>query len=396
MRGAIGVVLAGLGACLILVAILLPTWVTGQVVKFPLNEYETATLTASNASYFSPGSLSEKTGVTMEATYTIKGDASKGNSSTAVWNEYSYVYDLTNHQAVQEMTRTFAFDRRTGQLVNCCGASLNGVATVQTGLVGYVFPIGTQKQTYQVYDTTLKRPMPFTYSGTTAVDGVQAYEFVENVTPVQIATQSVPGSFVGSSAAVVSAPEFDQLHLIYYVDPDTGALLDVNEDQTLTLHNPDTGAVALVLFDADLIATPASVHQIVGLDSSGRNELALLETTLPLALGIAGGVALLAGIFLGRKPRDAQAVSVAPDTTESVVPDTTESVAPETAESMAPATAESVAPETAQGADARPAPADQSGELAVVPGLDDGTQESAAEAPEGEGTQNPGPGAPGR
>jgi len=405
MRGAIGVVLAGLGAFLILVAILLPTWVTGQVVKFPLNEYETATLAASNASYFSPGSLSEKTGVSMEATYTIKGDASKGTSSTAVWNEYSYVYDLTNHQAVQEMTRTFAFDRRTGQLVNCCGASLNGVATVQTGLVGYVFPIGTQKQTYQVYDTTLKRPMPFAYSGTTTVDGVQVYEFVENVTPVQIATQSVPGSLVGSSAALVSAPEFDQLHLIYYVDPDTGALLDVNEDQTLTLHNPDTGAVALVLFDADLIATPASVHQIVGLDSSGRNELALLETVLPLALGIAGGVALLAGIFLGRKPRDAQAVSVAPDTTESVVPETAESVAPDTAESvvpettesMAPDTAESVAPDTAEETHARPAPADQSGELAaVVPGLDDGTQESAAEAPEGEGHQNPGSGAPGR
>jgi hypothetical protein len=390
MRGAIGVTLAGLGACLILVAILLPTWVTGQVVKFPLNEYETATLAASNASYFSPGSLSEKTGVTMEATYTIKGDASKGSSSTAVWDEYSYVYDRTNHQAVQEMTRTFAFDRRTGQLVNCCGASLNGVTSVrQTGLVGYVFPIGTQKQTYQVYDTTLKRPMPFTYSGTTTVDGVQVYEFVENVTPVQIATLSVPGSLVGSSAAMVSAPEFDQLHLIYYVDPDTGALLDVNEDQTLTLHNPDTGAAALVLFDADLIATPASVRQIVGLDSSGRNQLTLLETTLPLALGIAGGVALLAGIFLGRKPRGEQAASVAPDTTESVAPDTAGSVPPETSGS--------VAPDTAEEAHAGPAPADQSGELAaVVPGLDDGTQESAAEAPEGEGPQKPRSGGPGR
>lgn len=316
MRGVIGTVLAGLGAFLILVAILLPTWVSGQVVKFPLNEYETATLTASNASYFSPSSLSEKTGVSMEATYTIKGDASKGSSSTAVWNQYSYVYDLTNHQPVQEMTRTFAFDRRTGQLVNCCGASLDGDTSVrQTGLVGYVFPIGTQKQTYQVYDTTLKRPMPFTYTGTTTVDGVQAYEFVESVPPVQIATLPVPGSFVGSTAAMVSAPEFDQLHLVYYVDPETGALLDVNEHQTLTLHNPDTGAAALVLFDADLIATPASVHQIVALDSSGRNELTLLETILPLALGIGGGVALLVGIFLSRKPRAEQPASVAPQVT---------------------------------------------------------------------------------
>jgi len=353
MRSAIGVVLTGLGAFLILVAILLPTWVSGHVVKFPLNEYETATLTASNASYFSTSSLSEKSGVTLEATYTIKGDASKGNSSTAVWDEYSYVYDLTNHQAVQEMTRTFAFDRRTGQLVNCCGASLNGDTTVrQTGLVGYVFPIGAQKQTYQVYDTTLKRPMPFTYSGTTTVDGVLAYEFVENVAPVQIAALSVPGSFVGSTAAVVKAPEFDELHLIYYVDPDTGALLDVDEYQALTLHNPATGATALVLFSADLIATPASVRQIVSLDSSGRNELALLETILPLALGISGGVALLAGIFLGRKPRGPQAASVVPD--------------------------------TSAGAAAEPAYDEFAG---VRPSLDDGTQEAAAEAPEGEGPE---------
>lgn len=304
MRSVIGLVLAGLGAFLVLVAILLPTWVSGQVVKFPLNEYQTATLRAVNASYFSAATLKEETGVTIEATYTIKGNAAKGNATTAVWNQFSYVYDLTNHRAINQMTRTFAFDRRTGQLVNCCGASLNGDTKVrQTGLAGSVFPIGTQKQTYQVFDTTLQRPVPFTYAGTTAVEGIQAYEFVENVAPVQVATLPVPGSLLGVTAKTVKAPEIDQLHLVYDVDPETGALLNVNEHQTVTLRNPATGAQALVLFDADLIATPASVHQIVALDSSGRRELTLLETTLPLAFGIAGGVALVAGVFLSRKPR---------------------------------------------------------------------------------------------
>ena len=305
MRGVIGLVLAGLGAFLILGAILLPTWLVGQVVKFPLNEYETATLAASNASYFSAASLSEKTGVSMEATYTIKGDASKGSSSTAVWNEFSYVYDETNHQAVQEMTRTFAFDRRTGQLVNCCGASVNGDTSVrQTGLVGYVFPIGTQKQTYQVFDTTLKKTMPFVYSGTSSVDGIQTYEFVENVPPTQIGTQTLPGSFVHLKAASVTLGEYDAEHLVYYVDPETGALVDVNELQSTTLRTSATAPPALVGLNADLIATPASVTQIVGLDRNGRNELTLVDTTLPLVLGIVGGVALLAGIFLSRTRRE--------------------------------------------------------------------------------------------
>jgi hypothetical protein len=367
MRGVIGLILAGLGAFLILVAILLPTWVSGQVIKFPLNEYETATLDASNASYFSAASLSEKTGVSIEATYTIKGDASKGNSSTAVWNEYSYVYDLTNHQPVQEMTRTFAFDRRTGQLVNCCGASVNGDRSVrQTGLVGYVFPMGTQQQTYQVFDTTLKKTMPFRYSGTTTVRGIQAYEFVENVAPVQIGSLTVPGSFVGMTAASVTLPEFDQEHLIYYVDPETGALLNVNEQQSTTLRTSATAAPALVLFDADLIATPASVTQIVALDSSGRNELTLLETILPLVFGIVGGVALLAGIFLGRKPHE--------DVAEL------DAVARGLA-TPAPAESEQ-AVVSGQGR--------HSAELAgVVPGWDDEAQELAAETPEGEGPDIP-------
>jgi hypothetical protein len=304
MRGIIGLILAGLGAFLILVAVLLPTWVVGQVLKFPLSESETATLEASNASYFSVASLRERTGATLQATYTITGDASAGNSSTAVWNQSSDVYDLTNHQQVSQMTRRFAFNRRTGQLVDCCGASVNGDKSVrQTGLVGYVFPMGTQKQTYQVFDTTLKKTMPFVYSGTTTVQGIGVYEFVENVTPTKIASVTLPGSYVHSKAASVTIGEYDAEHLTYYVDPETGALVDVNELQSTTLRTSASAAPALVGLNADLIATPASVSQIVSLDRTGRSEITLLETILPLVLGIAGGIALLAGILLSRRPR---------------------------------------------------------------------------------------------
>lgn len=304
MRRNIGLVLAGLGTFLIVLAVALPTWIVGQVVKFPLNEYETATLTASNASYFSATSLTEKTGVTMQATYTIKGDGAAGSSSTAVWNEYSYVYDLTNRQPVQEMARRFAFDRKTGELTTCCGASVDGNGKVQQrGLVGYVFPIGTEQRTYQVFDTTLNKPVAFPFAGTTTVRGIEAYKFTENVAPVQVATQAVPGSLVGMSAASVTLPEFYEIHLTYYVDPVTGALINVEEHQTVTLHDPSTGARALLLFDADLKATPATVTTVTGLDTSGRNELSLLKVILPLVLGIAGVIALAAGLILGRKPR---------------------------------------------------------------------------------------------
>jgi hypothetical protein len=302
MRRNIGLVLAGLGAFLIVLAVVLPTWIVGQVVKFPLNEYQSATLAASNASYFSATSLTEKTGVNLQATYTIKGDGAAGTSSTAVWNEYSYVYDLTNHYAVQQTTRRFAFDRKTGQLTMCCGANVNGDSSVQQrGLVGYVFPFGTKKQTYQVFDTTLNKPVPFPYAGTADVRGITTYKFTEDVAPTQVATQTVPGSLVGMSAASVTLPEFYEIHLTYYVDPVTGALVNVQEHQTMSLRNPSTGAQALLLFDADLKVTPAALTTIVKLDTDGRSKLTMLKVILPLALGIAGVITLVTGLILGRR-----------------------------------------------------------------------------------------------
>ena len=62
-----------------------------------------------------------------------------------------------------------------------------------------------------------------------------------------------------------------------------------------------------MLFDGDLRATPDTVRAVVALDSSGRSELALLNTTVPLAAGIVGAVALVARILLlVRKPRQGQ------------------------------------------------------------------------------------------
>ena len=308
MRRVAGFTLAGLGVVLIAAAVILPAYVSGQIVKFPLDEHTTATLAGTGVSYFSQVKLTEKTGVSVRATYTIKGDAAAGTSSTAVWNQTASVRDLTNNLAVSTVTRRFAFDRRTAELVDCCGASVNGNKAIrQTGVAGAVFPMGTRKQTYQVFDTTLNRAVPFTYAGTADTSGITTYVFTENVAPTQVATITVPGPFFGLKPKTVKLHQMYQIHLTYWVDPETGGLLNVDEKERMTLQNPATGGTVAVLFNGELAATPATVKAVVALDSSGRNELALLNTTIPVAAGIAGAVALIAGIFLlARKPRRAQ------------------------------------------------------------------------------------------
>ena len=298
----VGLVLAGLGTCLIVFALLVTSWVTGQVIKFPLNQYASVTLTDPNASYFSAAKLTELTGVNMEATYTIKGNAAAGSSSTAVWNQFIYVYDQTNKQAVQSIARTFAFNRRSAQLVNCCGANINGNSSVkQTGYVGYVLPIGTKKQTYDVFDTNLSKAVPFTYAGIGDVEGTQAYKFTENVAPTQNGTQTVPGSLVNQAAASVTLPQYYQAQTTYWIDPVTGALLNVTQNEKLTLRNTD-GSQALVLFSANLAATQPSIDGLVALNNDQVSKASLVGTLLPLATGIIGLLLLIIGIVLYRRP----------------------------------------------------------------------------------------------
>ncbi len=300
-----GLVLAGVGAFLIVFALLQAFWVTGQVTKFPLNQYATVTLTDPNASYFSAAKLTEMSGVNLEATYTIKGNAAAGSSSTAVWNQFIYVYDQTNKLPVQTITRTFAFDRRTAQLINCCGANVNGDSSIQQhGYVGYVLPIGTKKQTYDVFDTNLNKAVPFTFTGIGDAGGTQAYKFTVNVPPTQNGTQTVPGSLVKSSAASVTLPQYYELHSTYWIDPVTGALLNVTQDQKLTLRNND-GSTALVLLNANLAATQASIDGLVAIDNSQLSKASLVGTLLPLMTGVIGLLLLIVGIVLFRRPEEA-------------------------------------------------------------------------------------------
>ncbi len=205
MRRVAWAVLTGLGVFFIMLAVLSRFFVPAQAVKFPLNEYTKTTLQANNASYFSSKSVTELSGVTLQTTTTTKGDVaaakSVGSSKVAVWQTYSAVEDITNHAAVSIPVdgNSLAFDRKTGVLVPWSGNTVAGKPVNISGQEqGSLFPLGTQKKDYQVFDTTLLRPVTFHYTGTATTDGVATYVFVANVPATQVGTKSLPGALVGA------------------------------------------------------------------------------------------------------------------------------------------------------------------------------------------------------
>ncbi|HEX6932993.1 MAG TPA: DUF3068 domain-containing protein [Streptosporangiaceae bacterium] len=306
-------ILTGLGVFFVVLAILSKFFVPGQAVKFPLNEYSKTTLQADNASYFSQKSVTEESGVTLQATNTTKGDVaaakSIGSNNVAVWQTYTAIEDISNHQPVSIPVEgnTLAFDRKTGVLVPWSGNSVAGKPVDITGeSQGSLFPLSTQKKDYQVFDTTLLKPVTFHFTGTATTNGVSTYVFKATIPPTQIGTQSLPGSLVGSTASEVTLPEFYAATETYFVDPVTGVPLAVEQNVQQTLQD-DTGTTRLVLMNADFKTTPASVASNVATDNGGTTKITVLNVIIPIVAGLIGIILLVLGLVLSRaRPEDDQ------------------------------------------------------------------------------------------
>ncbi len=312
MRRVIGLVLGGLGAFFIAAALLTRFYVAAHVIKFPLNEYRVTTLQGDNVTYFSPVKLKDLSGVTMRVTDTIEGDVEAGSSARAVWNEFTYLYDVSNATAYQYTARRQAFSRRSGELVNCCGAfvgSNTNTGVRQSGLAA-VWPIGAKKQTYMVFDYTLDKPTAFRYSGTATVEGTPAYRYVAHVPQQQFTTQTLPAALVGLAGIIgqspVTLPEFYQADDAYWVDPATGAILDATENLKITLQD-SAGVQRLVLIQGSLNMTPQSIQRSVSGDRPDRTKVELLTAIIPLAAGLLGVALLAIGIaatVMAREPEE--------------------------------------------------------------------------------------------
>jgi hypothetical protein len=305
MRGIVGLTLTGIGAFFVALALLLRFFVAGQAIKFPLDQFSTTTFTGNNVSYFYFKQLVDVTGVKAQETQFFEGDVEAGSSSTAVWEEATSVQDETNFRTISSTARRSAFNRTTGALVNCCGEFVGGSTSVNQSGQGFLWPIGTQKQTYDVFDPTTLRPEPFRYTGTATVEGRLTDEFVEQVSNQQIGTRSVPAFLVGgspNSKAIVSVPEFISETTTVWVDPGSG--MPVYEIQTQTQTIQSGGTVQLVLFQGTLTETPASASSAAATAGSFDLRKELLKDILPLISLLLGLAMLIAGVVLtGRRQR---------------------------------------------------------------------------------------------
>jgi hypothetical protein len=317
-HGQLRVVLLGLGAFLVVVAALLRFYAAPRLIAAPDDVYETDTLVSPHSSYFDEGQLVTWRDVRLTYTLTIRGDQRASSDKIAVWDSFASLADPKLHNVVNSVYQRSAFNRRTGQLVDCCGASVNDSTQIKQTGIGLFWPIGTKKQTYTVFDNNSMKSWPAHYVGEAKDTGVQTYKFTQHVAATRVDVMTgVPTSLLhisGPSRNVV-AYRYYEADNTFWVDPRTGVLVDeeVKAQSYLTAAN---GQGKLAAVNLDLRMSPASRHSLADQANKNAASITTISVLGPLALGVLGIILLLAATspwrYLRRHDDDADEQDTGP------------------------------------------------------------------------------------
>lgn len=305
MRRRIGMILVGVGAFFIAVALLFRFYVAHQLIAAPANTYERTTLEANNATYLDAGKLTVRQGATLKAVNTTRGDVHATTGDIAVWDSFTSVDDPSNGVNLEIQSQRAVFDRRTGELRNGHGAAIDGDTSVHQSGIGVFWPIGVKKKTYQYFDTSTKRTWPMVYQGEEKIHGLKVYRFVQQIPPTVIESveggvpatlvglQNPPATFPGLDPETgnVAADRVSQATVTAWVDPRTGAQVS-QEQKTKTVLRTKDGVDRLVVADLDLKVTDASQKHLVDVAKSKGLQIMLVKTLVPV-LGLIIGIVLL-------------------------------------------------------------------------------------------------------
>ncbi len=311
-----GLLLAWLGAFLLGTGILLRVYVYHHVAQLPLDAYAVTQLHATGVTYFDPAAARTRTGLSVTATSTLRGDVSGARGDTAVYDTFLAV-QATDGTPIEYLQTRTALDRHTGLLVNCCGARIGGDSHVRESGLGFKFPFFAGKASYEVFDSDVRRPVPATYAGQTSIDGMPVYRYIQVLATSQIGQRRVPQSIMGLPARSlqITVRSLEAKTVTFWVDPVTGVPIKVEENTRQSLQTRN-GRHTRLVFAANFKQNPADVAAVVRRYQGQSRELAVLRGGLPLGGVLAGVLLIVIGtllVYAGNRRRGVAAMPESPD-----------------------------------------------------------------------------------
>ncbi|WP_330184351.1 DUF3068 domain-containing protein [Nocardia sp. NBC_01503] len=332
-RRTVACLLVGLGALLLVAAIMIPTYTVSRLAKTPL-DLEITTV-ATNVQ----GAPSE---VLDSKSLTAPTGAAKVDTNVPLFSQrFLTIEDPANAsemtiQAGQTLRRTdkqgdtglltatldrVTIDRKDGMPVDSVDGGPNGAigATVDkkgdavmdpvqhTGLQ-YRFPIGTEKQSYPYFDITARKTFDINFVEETEINDMKVYHFQQTVPVTDLSTVvnsptnklALPADKWGveGGETPVTMTRFYTNVRDVWVEPKTGTVIKGGEKiHQFYARNADKPEVTVL--NATLLFDEPTIESQISVAKENIDKLSLYGRTLPIAFGIIGAIALIAGIVFG-------------------------------------------------------------------------------------------------
>jgi hypothetical protein len=297
-RRAVGLALVGIGAFALVAALMVRLVLAPTMVRLPLDQEGSSTVSDSDATYLDMEKLAETDGPVV-ANVEVKGDATAEDTSddVAVWHTGTTVATPDGTLVTAPSETINCLDRRTAEAVSCDAAEIDGHPTDITGLT-VTFPLGTEKRDYQVWNGNVGKAFPATYAGEDEVDGVTVYRFEQTIPETVIDSIDVPGALAGvPSEPGVTADVVYSNERTLLVEPTSGKIVSAQEHPVTVLRGPD-GEDGVTVLDANLAPSDDALSEAAAAAADTRDEIDLVKTILPWSVAGLGLVLLVVGALL--------------------------------------------------------------------------------------------------
>ena len=344
--------LLGLGAALLIAALLLSTYTASRIQKIPL-DLDATLVSNGTGSALDPDSLSQQNFVidknvplVSQQQISVESPANADVVTLQVGTSVRRSDKQKDNGLLLAMVDTVTLDRSTAEAVSDethPGGSVQkprsiddtkaptNIALPHEGL-SYRFPFDTEKKTYPFFDPIAQKAFDANYEGEEDVNGLTTYRFTQNVgydadgklvKPIRYASlydDEVDSEVtaMASQWGVPGEPEeritmqrFYAAQRTFWVDPVSGTIVRA-EEHANHYYARDELRPEVALVDYKVTSTQETVEDQVAAARDERDKIALWSRILPITFTAAGLIALVAGALLGSFGMRAEAELIDP------------------------------------------------------------------------------------
>lgn len=312
-------ILVGLGAFLLAIAILIPTYTVGKLEKTPL-DLEVTTIASGNGSVLNSAAL-------------LAGKAQVDRNVPIVAQRYVTTQDpsdadIVTVEAGQTVRRTdkqgdtgllsATLDRVTLDRVSSMPTN-DPVGTIRTSNdkpaedvsrdgLQYKFPFNTEQKSYPYFDLNARATKDIDFVEEAEINGLKVYHFQQTIDPVDLSKVvnsptnklSLPADTWGveGGATPITMTRWYTNVRDLWVEPKTGVIVK-GQEQLHQYYGRSKTSVDVDVLNVTLPFDEATVEYQAQQARDGMDKLSLFGRTVPIIAAVLGVIALIAGIFLG-------------------------------------------------------------------------------------------------